>query len=107
MSEAPKGLLVIEAGIPGFEERLKLGKKVIGMTDTPMSLRLAMAAWSVLHDEDEPWDDALAIEKHPYMLEVDAILRKMLEPSGSTKRLMSDEFWENYREVIRHIIDQD
>ncbi len=33
MSDGPKGLLVIEAGMPDFDERLKLLHKALGMTD--------------------------------------------------------------------------
>ena len=82
------------------------------MTTTPMNLRLAMAAWSVTHDEDEPWEDAPAIEKYPYMLELDAILREMLEPSEGM-RAIAEEAWNEekppiyiLRAVIQHIIDE-
>ena len=83
------------------------------MTTTPMSLRLAMAAWSVTHDDDEPWEDAPAIEKHPYMLEVDAILREMLKPSEGVIEAMETAMPENvlhreneWRAAIQHIIDE-
>lgn len=51
------------------------------MSDTPICERLLRAAWNVTHDESEPWEDALAIEKQPYVMELDAILQEMKEPS--------------------------
>ena len=105
--------------LPDYLDAIEHSKDDIPMTETPMKLRLAMAAWSVTHDEDERWDDAPAIEKHPYMLEVDAILREMLEPSEGMlfqahlaygKRhpaLFLPALRNAWRAMIQHIIDQD
>lgn len=34
MADAPRGLLVIEAGMPDFDERLKILQRAVGMTDS-------------------------------------------------------------------------
>lgn len=80
------------------------------MSDTKRE-QLADAAWSAL--EDKPWADALAIEKHPYMLQVDAILRAMQEPS---ERMLAagddppqvdhdDVTLMTWKAMIQHVID--
>lgn len=68
------------------------------MTDTPMRERLARAMCATT---PFPWSSA----EKAMLLAVDAILSEMETPSEGTKSLMSDEFWENYQEVIQHIRD--
>lgn len=89
-----KGLLVIEAGMPDFDERLKLLRKATGMTTHPVIEAMARAIFQEQTPSGFPWDMQRSHIKEDHRdiarAALAAALESMKEPSEGMLNALND-----------------